>query len=131
LGKTTLRLVTADEPSSVIWVNSVAIAVTPGQRYTTAGALRFGWSGDPDPGAPPESRPQVYVAIRYLDADGAEVGSKSADVFRYFEEDGTDGFETIVVQYTPPPGAASAKIEVGAARTGLPAKMKVDVDYLR
>lgn len=130
-GTTALRMITGDELADQIWVRSEPLTVTSTRRYTTAAALRFNWSGGAGPDSPPESRPQVYLAIRYLDAAGKTLQSHPLDIFRYFQEDRTGGFRTFVVRYTPPEGATSARVEIGAARNELATPITLDVDYLR
>lgn len=130
-GTKALRMVTGDGLSDNIRVRSKRLPVTTTRRYTTSAALRFNWSDDAAPDSPPKSRPQVYLAIRYWDATEKSLQSHPLDIFRYFQEDSTGGFRTFVVRYTPPDGAASASIEIGAARNGRTTPITLDVDYLR
>lgn len=116
-GSYAMRLTTGE--SSVAAV-SQPIPITPGTTYTTAMALRFAWSGDPNA--------NVYVAFDYFDANGRPLGS---DVTRYFQENSTNGFETFVFHYTAPAGAQSVRIEIGAQRKGLPQPITLDVDAVR
>jgi len=107
---------------------SQAIPITAGTTYTTAMALRFAWSGDPDPSAAADARPNAYVAFDYFDASGRQL---SSDVTRYFQENSTTGFATFVFHYTPPAGAQTVRIEIGAHRNGLPQPITIDADALR
>jgi hypothetical protein len=91
-------------------------------------ALRFAWSGDPNPTAAADARPNVYVAFDYFDASGHQL---SSDVTRYFQENSTTGFGTFVFHYTPPAGAQTVRIEIGAHRNGLPQPITIDADALR
>jgi hypothetical protein len=53
-------------------------------------------------------------------------------VFRFFQENSTtNGFATFPMQYTSPSDAASIRIEIGAARNGLPTAITFDADNLR
>jgi hypothetical protein len=130
-GTHALRLTTGDASDSSIAAWSEPIPVTPGTTYTTAMALRFGWSGDPNSAARPESRPNVSIAFDYFDAAGRPVAAHPSDVFRYFQEDATTGFGTFVLRYTPPDGAQTVRIEIGAHRNGLPQPITVDADAVR
>lgn len=127
-GRYAMRLTTGDGSTASIGAVSDPIPITPGTTYTTAMALRFVWSGDPNPSAAPESRPNVYVAFDYLDARGSQI---AADVTRYFQENSTSGFATFVFHYTPPADAQTVRIEIGAHRNGLAQPITVDADALR
>jgi len=128
-GSYCLRL-TANDNSAGISSTSDRIAVTPGTSYTTAANLRFAWSGDPNPSGNATTRPQVFVTIHYLNANG-EPASVPSTVFPYFQENSTQGFQTFIFQYTTPSDARFVQIEVGGARNGLAAPVTVDVDNLR
>jgi hypothetical protein len=130
-GSFTLRLVTGASANAAIQATSRSIPVDPSRKYTTTGNLRFRWTGDPNPGGAPATRPQVFIAIKYLNAAGQPSAIKPSDTFRFFQADGAADFRTFPVQYATPADAASVKIVVGAARNGLPSKITVDVDHLR
>jgi hypothetical protein len=124
-GQYAMRLTTGDASISAM---SQPIPVTAGTTYTTAMALRFAWSGDPNPTAAADARPNVYVAFDYFDASGHQL---SSDVTRYFQENSTNGFATFSFHYTPPAGAQTVRIEIGAHRNGLPQPITIDADALR
>jgi uncharacterized protein (TIGR03437 family) len=128
-GSYCLRL-TARDITAAISATSDRIAVTPGTAYTTAANLRFAWSGDLSPSGSASTRPQVFVTIHYLNANG-QPASVPSTVFSYFQENSTQGFQAFVFQYTTPSDARAVQIEVGAARNGLAAPVTVDVDNLR
>lgn len=128
-GSYCLRL-TASDNTAAISAMSDPIAVTPGTSYTTVGNFRFAWSGDPNPTASASTRPQVFATIHYFNANG-QPASVSSTAFSYFQENSTQGFQTLVFQYTTPSDARSVQIEVGAARNGLSAPITVDIDNLR
>ena len=52
-GNYALRLVTGNNPKDVIGATSNMILVSPDITYTTTAYLRFGWTGDPNPGGNP------------------------------------------------------------------------------
>lgn len=128
-GSYCLRL-TANDSTAPIAATSEPIAVTPGTNYTTVANLRFAWNGDPNPAASASTRPQAFVTIHYLNANG-QPASVPSTVFQYFQENSAQEFQTFVFQYMTPSDARSVQIEVGAARNGLAAPIIIDVDNLR
>jgi hypothetical protein len=130
-GSYSLRLVTGADANAAIRATSVAVAVDPATAYTTTGNLRFAWSGDPNPGGNPAQRPQVFVTVRYLQANGQASAIKPSDTFRFLQENGAADFQTVPVQYQTPADAAAVRIIVGAARNGLPSAITLDVDNMR
>ncbi len=128
-GSYCLRL-TANDNTAAISATSDRIAVTPGTSYTTTANLRFARSDDPNPSGSASTRPQVYVTIHYLNANGQPAALPST-AFRYFQENSTQSFQTFVFQYTPPSDAQSVQIELGASRNGLAAPIVFDIDNLR
>jgi uncharacterized protein (TIGR03437 family) len=128
-GSYCLRL-TASDSTAPISATSDPIAVTPGTSYTTVANMRFAWSGDPSPSGNATTRPQVYVTIHYLNANG-QPASVPSTIFQYFQENSTQGFQTFVFQYTTPNDARWVQIEVGAARHGLATPIVVDADNFR
>lgn len=130
-GKHDLRLTTSSDAGAVVTASSPPVAVSPETAYTTSGNLRFNWSGDPNPGAPPSERPQVFVEFDYYTGSGAASAGKASDTFGYFQEDSTGDFATFPFQYTTPSDAAFVKIVIGAARNGLPTPITFDADNLR
>ena len=129
-GQYVLRLTTGSGIDDQIKGVSQLVPVSSSTSYTTIFNLRFSWSGDPNPGGDPETRPHIYVAIHYFGLDRSPL-SASPDVFRYFEEDSTTGFGTFPLRYTTPSDARFVQIEVGIMRNGLPAPLTLDVDNLR
>ncbi len=129
-GSYCLRLTTAAGASSTVSALSQPIPVTPGTSYTTAANLRFSWTGDPNPSGNSAKRPQVFVTIHYLNANGQPASTPST-VFSYFQENSTQGFQTFVFQYTPPSDATSLEIEIGAARNSLSMPIVFDADNFR
>ncbi len=130
-GTFALRLITGPGGADAISATSETVAVTPNSTYTTTANLRFGWSGDPNPRANPATRPQVFVAIRYVDGSGRPSTVRPQDVFRFFQEHRTQGFGTFPLQYTTPNDARAVRVEVGIARNGLPGGITFDVDNVR
>jgi hypothetical protein len=130
-GRYDLRLITGNGPDDEITATSKLIAVSPEVQYTTTANLRFGWTNDPDPSADPTVRPQVFVAFLYFQASGVPSAVRSEDIFRFFQEDASNDFETFPLQYTTPSDAAGLKIEIGAIRNGLPTQIMLDADNLR
>jgi uncharacterized protein (TIGR03437 family) len=128
-GSYCLRL-TSSDATTAISATSEAIGVSPGTSYTTAANLRFSWTGDPNPSANASARPQVYVTIHYLNANG-QPASVPSTIFQYFQENSTQGFQTFVLQYTPPSDARSVQLELGAARNGLSTPIMLDADNFR
>ena len=129
-GTRALRLVTGGG-AAVIKVVSDAVTVAAGVRYTTVANLKFGWTGDPAPSAEPRDRPSVFVAATYFDAAGAPVAARPRDVFRFFQENATTGYETFVFRYMPPAGAATVRLEIAAARNNLPTPIVLEADNVR
>ncbi|PYX05484.1 MAG: hypothetical protein DMG85_15280 [Acidobacteria bacterium] len=131
-GQYDLRFGTGSGLSDAIIAISDSISVTPNTKYTTTANLRFRWSGDPNPNADPTLRPQVFVSFHYFDSQGNPSAIQAVYVFRFFQENSTtNGFATFPMQYTPPSDAASVRIEIGAARKGLPTAITFDADNLR
>ncbi len=130
-GAYSLRLVTGASPTAAVMAVSLAIPVDPNQTYTTTGNLRFHWTGDPNPGGNPTTRPQVFLTFRYYNSSGKPSTIKAADTFRYFQENSVTDFHTYPFQYKTPSDAASVRITVGAARNKLPSPITFDVDNLR
>jgi len=114
-----------------IRATSNPIAVDPNRTYTTTGNLRFNWSGDPNPFGDPATRPQVFVAVSYYQANGQPSATKPSDTFRYFQEDGAADFRTFPIQYRTPADAATLRLTIGVARNGLPTAITLDADNLR
>lgn len=130
-GVEAMRLVTGAGPKDQVAATSVAIPASPGTTYTTTANLRFGWTGDPNPSGQPSTRPQIFVAILYIQGNGQTSIVRAADSFAYFQEDGTQGFGTFPVRYTTPKDCAFVRIQFGAARNGLASQMTFDVDNVR
>lgn len=130
-GRFALRLASGASASSTVSAQSDVIAATPQVTYTTTTNLRFGWSGDPNPGAVPASRPHVSIRVQYLDQNQQPIASRPEDVFRYFQENGTSGFDTFALRYTTPSGTSFVRIVFTAARNNLPAGITLDVDAVR
>jgi hypothetical protein len=130
-GQYDLRLITGAGANDTISATSDLIPLIPNPNYTTTANLRFNWSGDPIPSGDPALRPQVFVSFHYYDGQGNPSAVRAADFFRFFQEDSTTGFATFPMQYMPPNDAASVRIEVGAARNGLPTAITLDADNLR
>jgi len=130
-GNYALRLVTGSGPNDTVNATSDMIAVTPNTIYTTTANLRFGWTGDPSPGGGPATRPQVFISIQYFDGSGRASQVRTQNIFRFYQENSTTGFETFPLQYTTPSDASFVRIEVGAVRNGLPTAITFDVDNLR
>jgi hypothetical protein len=130
-GKYALRLTTESGANGEVRALSQMIPVASDTSYTTTANLRFNWSGDPNPGGDPQTRPQVFVSIRYFDSAGLPSGVRTHDTFRYFQEDSTTGFGTFSMKYTTPGDTHFLQIEIGVIRNGLPAPITLDVDNLR
>ncbi|HKA92037.1 MAG TPA: hypothetical protein VKE22_30445 [Haliangiales bacterium] len=130
-GSYALRLRSGSDPSGAALATSGPIPIDPSARYTLVGNLRFRWSGDPNPSAPADARPQVRVAIRYFDVSGAPSAARAADFFRFFQEDGTQGFATFPLAFAPPADASAIRVELAVLRNGLPAELVADFDNLR
>jgi hypothetical protein len=130
-GQYSLRLVTGGGANDRISVSSAAIPVNPSLTYTTTANLRFNFTGDPNPGGPAASRPQVTTIVHYLTSDGAVSSVKASDTFSYFQENSTTGFGTFPLVYTTPPDAVAVQIEFVAARNGLGTPITLDVDNVR
>jgi hypothetical protein len=130
-GEYMLRLTTGPSTDDTVSTSSELIAVTPNTTYTTVANLRFGWAGDSNLGNEPSKRPQVFVSFQYFDKSGLPSSIRAQDSFRFYQEDASQGFGTFPFQYTTPNDARFVRIEVGAARNGLPTPITLDVDYLR
>ena len=130
-GPYAMRIVTGNEPNDSISGMSAQIPVTSSTLFTTTANLRFAWTGDPNPGGPPGSRPQVFINIYYFQQNGAPSTVHTEDTFAYFQEDSTVGFATFPVQYVTPSDAAFVGIQFGAARNGLPNPITLDVQNVR
>jgi hypothetical protein len=128
-GNYSLRLVTG--AASTARATSAFIAVSPNRTYTTTANLRFSWSGDPNPAAPPTTRPQVFVTYSYYGANKQPSAVKRSVTFRYFQENSAPDFATFPMQYHTPSDAAFVRIVIGAARNGLPNPITLDADNLR
>lgn len=126
-----LRLVTGPGLGDGIGATSESIAVSPNTTYTTTANMRFGWTGDPNPNGDPATRPQVFVSFYYLTKAGQPSTVRAQDVFRFYQEDATQGFDTFPLLYTTPSDASSVHIEIEAARNGLPVAITLDADNLR
>jgi hypothetical protein len=130
-GQYALRLATGSGTNDTVSATSDFIGVSSNTTYTTTANLRFLWTGDPNVAGDPNTRPQVFVLIRYFDKSGQPSGVRAQDVFRYYQENGTNGFATFPLQYTTPGDAVFVRIEVGAARNGLSSAITFDVDNIR
>jgi hypothetical protein len=130
-GNYDLRLVTGAASNAIVNVVSKPIAVDPNRTYTTTANLRFNWSGDPNPGGDPATRPQVFVTVTYYQASGRVSAVKRTDTFRYFQESGAADFRTFPVQYHTPADATKLRLTIGVARNGLPSPITLDADNLR
>lgn len=130
-GTHVMRIITGQNTTSMVTATSAMIPVQSGTKYTTTSNDRFSWDNDPDPGAPPASRPQVFINIIYFQANGNVSAVRKQDSFAYFQEDSTTGFGTFPLQYTTPSDAAYVEIQFGAARNGLPTPITFDVDNVR
>ncbi len=97
-----MRLIAGTGPNDKVAATSVIIPASPGITYTTTANLRFGWSGDPNPSGSPSTRPQIFVALLYIQENGEPSTLRAQDVFAYFQEDGTQGFGTFPFVYTTP-----------------------------
>jgi hypothetical protein len=126
-----MRLVTGTGADDEVTATSAPVAVRPGIVYTTTANLRFGWTNDPNPGAPATSRPNVSLRLMYLQASGAPSTVRAVDSFAWHQEDATTGFATFAVRYGPPRDAASVAVQVAASRHGLPTPITLDVDSVR
>lgn len=128
-GAFSLRLRTG----GTIRATSNPIAVDPNRTYTTTANLRFMWTGDPNSGGDPATRPQVFVAVSYYQASGQPSAAKPSDTFRFFQEDGAADFRTFPIQYRTPADAAQVRLTIGVARNGLPSisTITLDADNLR
>jgi hypothetical protein len=130
-GAFALRLETGNAASSTAKATSALISVSPSRTYTTTANLRFAWNNDPNPGAPPSSRPQVFVTFNYYDSSKHPSAVRPSVTFRYFQEDSAPEFATFPMQYHTPSDAAFVRITIGAARNGLPSAITLDADNLR
>jgi hypothetical protein len=130
-GSHVLRLTSGSGADDVISARSPSLKASPNVLYTTTANLRFAWTGDPNPGGDPASRPQVFVALHYSDGAGRPSAIRENDTFRFFEEDVTEGFGTFPFQYMLPLDAKSVELEIGVARNGLASPITLDADNLR
>jgi hypothetical protein len=130
-GKYALRLTTESGENDEVRALSQMITVASETSYTTTANLRFNWSGDPNPGGDPQTRPQIFVSIHYFDSAGLPSTVRTNDTFRYFQEDNTSGFGTFPMKYTTPGDTHFVQVEIGVARNGLPTPITLDVDNLR
>jgi len=130
-GHYVMQMITGAGLQDSVTATTTMIPIIAGTTYTTTSNLSFGWSGNPNPTAPPVSRPQVFVTIFYLQQNGTPSSVHPSDTFAYLQEDSTTGFATFPVQYTTPSDAASVMIEFGAARNGLPTPITLDISNVR
>lgn len=130
-GTHAMRIITGAGSNDNINVSSSRIPVTAATTYTTTANMRFAWTGDPNPGGPPESRPQVFIQVLYYQPNGAPSAVRPLDSFPFFQGDSTTGFSTFPQQYTTPGDAAFVEIRFGAGRNGLPTSIILDVDHVR
>jgi hypothetical protein len=130
-GVNDLRLTTGPSASSTVFASSGLIQAMPGTTYTTTANLRFGWSGDPNPQLDPVMRPQVLISFNYFQSPGVPSAVKPQDVFRYFQEDTTNDFQTFPFRYTTPSDATMLTIQIGAERINLPPQIVFDADNFR
>jgi len=127
-GAYSLRLVS---DASIAKATSAFIAVSPSRTYTTTANLRFAWNGDPNPSAPPATRPQVFVTFNYYDSTKHLSAVKRSVTFRYFQEHSAPDFATFPMKYHTPSDAAFVRIVIGAARNDLPSAITLDADNVR
>lgn len=130
-GTHAMRILTGAGASDAMTATSARIPVIAATAYTTTANLRFSWTGDPNPGGPPASRPRVFVDVLYLQENGTPSAFRALDSFSFFQEDSTDGFATFPQRYTTPSDAAFIEIRFGAMRNGLPDPIVLDVDNIR
>jgi len=132
-GTHAMRIITGAGSNDSITATSMMIPVIAATTYTTTANMRFAWTGDPNPGGLPASRPQVFVNILYFQANGNPSAVSTKDSFPFFQEDSTTGteFATFPEQYTTPSDAAFVEIQFGAMRNGLPTQITLDVDNVR
>jgi len=126
-----MQIITGAGLQDSVTATSAMIPVIAGTTYTTTSNLNFAWTGDPNPTGPPPSRPQVFITIFYYQQNGQLSSLHSSDTFAYFQENSTNGYGTLPVQYTTPPDAAFVTIQLGAARNGLPAQITLEVQNAR
>lgn len=126
-----MRIITGAGSNDNKTATSARIPVISATAYTTTANMRFAWTGDPSPGGPSASRPQVFVNIRYFQANGTPSAVRTQDSFPFFQEDSTTGFATFPQQYTTPSDAAFVEIQFGSMRNGLPSRITLDVDNVR
>jgi hypothetical protein len=130
-GEYNLRLVTASSGDATIRATSRPVAVDPNRTYTTTANLRFNWSGDPNPGGSPATRPHVFITVNHYQASGQASAVRASQTFRYFQENGAPDFRTFPIQYRTPSDAASVRLVIGAAQKNLPSAITLDADNLR
>jgi hypothetical protein len=109
---------------------SAPIPAAASTAYVLTGNFRFAFSGDPNPAAAPDQRPQVRVTLSSWTASGAPA-SGAPSVFRFFQEDSTSGFATFPLAFTTPADADTVRIELAVLRNGLPSALVADFDALR
>ncbi len=63
-GTHAMRIITGAGSNDNITATSPRIPVIAATTYTTTANMHFAWTGDPNPGGPPASRPQVFINIR-------------------------------------------------------------------
>jgi len=130
-GTQAMRMVTGNIANDSISATSSQIPVTSSTLFTTTSNLRFAWTGDPNAGGPPSSRPQVFVTVLYFQQNGTPSSIRTQETLAYFQENSTTGFATFPVQYTTPSDAAFVQIQFGVARNGLSNPITLDVDNVR
>jgi len=130
-GVNVMRLTTGTQSRDSVWATSAMIPAAPSTLFTTTTNMRFSWSGDPNPSGQSSSRPQVFISILYFQRDGTPSAIQADDTTSYFQEDSTIGFGTFPIQYTTPADAAFVALQFGAARSGLPTQITLDVDNVR
>ncbi|MEW6721520.1 MAG: Ig-like domain-containing protein, partial [Thermodesulfobacteriota bacterium] len=130
-GTHAMRIITGAGSNDNITATSARIPVIAATTYTTTANMRFTWTGDPNPGGSPASRPQVFINILYFQQNGTPSGVTTKDSFSFFQEDSTTGFDTFPQQYTTPSDATFVEFQFGALRNGLPAQITLDVDNVR
>jgi hypothetical protein len=129
-GEYSLRLGT-NAGNATVRATSRPVAVDPNRTYTTTANLRFNWSGDPNPGGSPATRPHVFITVNHYQASGQASAVRASQTFRYFQENGAADFRTFPIQYRTPSDAASVRLVIGVAQKDLPSAITLDADNLR
>jgi hypothetical protein len=129
-GNWVLQLSSGSDPNGTAWADSARLPALPDAGYVVTGLLRFGFSGDPDAGAPGNLRPQVRVSVLYFATDGGSA-ARPRDDFRFFQENAANDFVTYPLSFTTPVDAAQVQFELAVERHGLPTPLVADVDDLR